>query len=90
MYFLPKAKLKVGILLKSYAPIANANFAETCFYLSIMLLASNGLYEIFQVGNTDVIGSLGIANYAFKEGREAFVNSQSYNSAYCCNDHRKT
>ena len=66
------AKLKVGKELKSDAIIADANCTKTCFYLSFLLLASSGLYELFQIAYIDIAGSLGIAYFAFKEGREAF------------------
>jgi hypothetical protein len=90
MYFLLNAKLKVGNALKSDAIIADANCTKTCFYLSIILLLSSGLYEIFEIGYIDVIGSLGIAYYAFKEGREAFAKSKSNSLACCCDDHCNT
>ncbi len=44
MYFLMSAKLQVGRRLNSDAIIADANCTKTCFYLSIILLASSGLY----------------------------------------------
>ncbi len=82
MYFLMAYKLKIGKRLKSDAIIADANCTKTCFYLSIILLAASGLYEIFQIGYIDIIGSLGIAWFAFKEGREAFEKAKS-NSLNC-------
>ena len=72
MYFRMRAKLNVGRRLNSDAIIADANCTQTCFYLSIILLASSGLYEIFHIGYIDIAGSLGIAYFAFTEGREAF------------------
>lgn len=86
MYALMKAKHKIGTKLKSDAIIADANCTKTCFYLSIILLASSVLYELFHVGYFDVLGSLGIAYYAFKEGREAFEKSRSNNLSCCCDD----
>jgi divalent metal cation (Fe/Co/Zn/Cd) transporter len=77
MYFLMNAKLKVGREMNSNAVIADANTTKTCFYLSFILLLSSGLYEIFKVGYFDILGSLGIAYYAFKEGRESFEKSES-------------
>jgi divalent metal cation (Fe/Co/Zn/Cd) transporter len=77
MYYLMNAKLKVGKELHSDAIIADANCTKTCFYLSFILLASSGLYEIFHIPYFDILGSLGIAYYAFKEGRESFEKSRS-------------
>ncbi len=86
MYYLMKAKLSVGRELKSDAIIADANCTKTCFYLSFILLASSGLYEIFKIGYFDVLGSLGIAYYAFKEGKESFEKSRSENLSCACDD----
>lgn len=84
MYFLMKAKLDVGHKLKSDAIIADANCTKTCFYLSFILLASSGLYEIFHIAYFDILGSLGIAYYAFREGRESFEKSRSEEIACEC------
>lgn len=85
MYYLMNAKLKVGKELNSDAIIADANCTKTCFYLSFLLLASSGLYELFQIAYIDIAGSLGIAYFAFKEGREAFEKAASETLA--CNCH---
>ena len=86
MYYLMNAKLEVGRELNSDAIVADANCTRTCFYLSIILLASSGLYEIFRIGYFDILGSLGIAYYAFKEGRESFEKSRSTNLSCSCDD----
>jgi divalent metal cation (Fe/Co/Zn/Cd) transporter len=72
MFVLMKLKLKTGRWLNSEAIIADANCTKTCFYLSFILLASSGLYEIFGFFWFDIAGSLGIAWFAFSEGKEAF------------------
>jgi divalent metal cation (Fe/Co/Zn/Cd) transporter len=86
MYYLMNAKLKVGKELNSDAIIADANCTKTCFYLSFLLLASSGLYELFHITYIDIAGSLGIAYFAFKEGKEAFNKSVSENLACSCHD----
>lgn len=86
MYWLMTSKLKVGKELKSDAIIADANCTKTCFYLSFILLASSGLYELFNIAYFDVIGSLGIAYFAFSEGKEAFGKVKSGNISCCCDD----
>ncbi|MCF8334984.1 MAG: cation transporter [Bacteroidales bacterium] len=83
MFFLMRYKLKIGKILNSDAIIADANCTKSCFYLSLILLASSGLYEIFQIGYIDTIGSLGIAWFAFREGREAFEKAKSGNFCGC-------
>lgn len=85
MYFLYKAKLKVGMRLNSAPIISDAHCTKTCFYLSFILLGSGVIYEIFKVPYIDAIGSLGIAWYAFKEGREAFDKARSKNMT-CTDD----
>ena len=77
MYWLMTSKLKIGKALKSDAIIADANCTKTCFYLSFILLAASGLYELFNIAYFDILGSLGIAYFAFKEGREAFEKANS-------------
>jgi divalent metal cation (Fe/Co/Zn/Cd) transporter len=90
MYWLMTSKLKVGKALNSDAIIADANCTKTCFYLSFILLASSGLYELFNIAYFDIIGSLGIAYFAFKEGREAFEKAKSGNLMCNCEEHAET
>lgn len=85
MYWLMTVKFKIGKALNSDAIIADANCTKTCFYLSFVLLGASGLYELFHIGYFDIIGSLGIAYFAFSEGREAFEKVRSGNLA-CCSD----
>ncbi|MDZ7624672.1 MAG: cation transporter [Ignavibacteriaceae bacterium] len=87
MYWLMTSKLKVGKALNSDAIIADANCTKTCFYLSFILLAASGLYELFNIAYFDILGSLGIAYFAFKEGREAFEKAKSGNLLCNCEDH---
>lgn len=86
MYWLLTSKLKVGKSLNSDAIIADANCTKTCFYLSFILLISSGLYELFAISYFDVLGSLGIAYFAFKEGREAFDKVKSGNLMCNCEE----
>lgn len=87
MYFLMKAKLKVGHKLNSSAIIADANCTKTCFYLSFILLGSSLLYHFFGIAWFDVLGSLGIAWFAFTEGREAFEKSKAEKMGCACGCH---
>ena len=90
MYWLMNSKLKVGKALNSDAIIADANCTKTCFYLSFILLAASGLYEILHIAYFDILGSLGIAYFAFKEGREAFEKVKTGNLACNCEDNCET
>jgi divalent metal cation (Fe/Co/Zn/Cd) transporter len=75
MYVLMTWKYRIGRKLNSEAIIADAGCTKTCFYLSIILLASSALYELVGIGWVDIAGSLGIAWFAFTEGKEAFEKS---------------
>lgn len=77
MYILYKQKSKAGKELSSEPIISDANCTRTCFYLSFILLGSSTLYELFKIPYVDAIGSLGIAWYAFKEGKEAFEKAKT-------------
>jgi len=84
MYLLMKTKLNVGKALNSNAIIADANCTKTCFYLSFILLGASGLYMLFRIQYFDTIGSLGIAYFSFKEGKEAFKKASTGNFACSC------
>lgn len=84
MWFLMRAKQNVGRKLNSAAIIADANCTKTCFYLSFVLLASSLLYEFTGIGWVDSVGSLGIAWFAFTEGREAFEKARTGNLSCGC------
>jgi divalent metal cation (Fe/Co/Zn/Cd) transporter len=88
MYFLYRIKLDVGNKLDSAPIISDAKCTKTCFYLSFILLASSTFYEILGIPFIDVFGSLGIAWYAFKEGKEAFEKARN-GKLTCCEDHCK-
>jgi divalent metal cation (Fe/Co/Zn/Cd) transporter len=85
MIILLKAKLRVGKKLGSQAIIADAHCTRTCIYLSIVLLSSSILFELLRIGFIDTIGALGIAWYAFTEGKEAFEKAKG--NVCGCSDH---
>lgn len=82
MWLLVWQKKKVGNSLQSDAILADANCTKTCLQLSVVLLVSSAGYEIFQIGSIDSIGSLLIAWFAFKEGKESFQKAK--NQMTCC------
>lgn len=86
MFWLMTAKLRIGKALHSDAIIADANCTKTCFYLSFILLAASGLYELFGIAYFDILGSLGIAFFAVKEGNEAFEKVKSGKFTCSCDD----
>lgn len=89
MYWLMASKMKVGKALNSDAIISDAQCTKTCLYLSLILLISSGLYELFNIAYFDVLGSLAIAFFAFKEGKEAFEKAESENLLCACGNDEK-
>lgn len=85
MYALYYYKMKIGEVLDSGPIISDAKCTKTCFYLSFILLGSSLLYEVFAIPYVDAIGSLGIAYYAYKEGKEAFEKARTRKIA-CVDD----
>lgn len=71
MWVLFRYKMKIGRSLGSDPIIADANCTKTCLYLSIILLVSSAAYELLRIGYIDVAGGLGIAWFAFREGKES-------------------
>lgn len=86
MYFLMRYKLNVGKKLNSDAIVADANCTKTCFYLSFILLISSLSYEILKISYLDIAGSIGIALFAYKEGKESFEKSKSEKLSCSCED----
>lgn len=85
MYFLMRKKLSVGRKLNSDAIIADANCTKSCFYLSFILLFASGLYEWLKIPYIDIAGGIGVAIFAFKEGKEAFEKAKSKTLSCSCN-----
>ncbi|MGQ3678320.1 cation transporter [Tenacibaculum discolor] len=83
MWILVVWKRKVGNQLNSVPILADANCTMVCVYMSIILLVSSGVYELFNIPYTDSIGTLGLSYFAFKEGRECFEKAKSDKNCYC-------
>ncbi|MBZ0328639.1 MAG: cation transporter [Altibacter sp.] len=83
MWLLVVWKRKVGTRLHSAPILADANCTLVCVYMSVILLISSGVYELFGIGYIDSLGTLGLAYFAFKEGRECFEKVKN-GSAACC------
>lgn len=83
MWILVVWKRKVGNQLNSAPILADANCTMVCVYMSIILLVSSGVYELFNIPYIDSIGTLGLSYFAFKEGRECFEKAKSDKNCYC-------
>jgi len=84
MFVLMRWKLSLGRKLRSDAIIADANCTKTCFYLSFILLASSVLFETTSIAWFDIAGSLGIAWFAFSEGKESFEKAKKKDIDCAC------
>ncbi len=82
MWALVYWKRRVGRELNSAPILADANCTVVCLYMSLILLVSSGLYEFAGIPYVDSIGTLGLAWFAFREGRECFQKANS--DTYCC------
>ena len=78
-------KIKIGKQLNSEPILADANCTKVCIYMSVILLVSSGLYELTHLPYIDAIGTLGLAWFSFKEGKECFEKAAS--DKYCNCDH---
>lgn len=84
MWALVVWKRKVGNQLNSAPILADANCTMVCVYMSVILLVSSGIYELFAIPYIDSIGTLGLSYFAFKEGKECFQKANSDDMHCCC------
>lgn len=84
MWALVYGKRKVGKQLNSQAILADANCTKVCIYMSIILLISSAAYELTRFLYVDIAGTLGLAYFSFKEGKECFEKAKG--NEHCC-DH---
>ncbi len=84
MLILIYGKIKTGKQLQSDAILADANCTKVCIYMSCILLASSGIYELTGFTYADALGTLGLAWFSYQEGKECFEKAAS--NKHCC-DH---
>jgi hypothetical protein len=83
MWALAFEKIKIGKSLHSDAILSDAECTKVCIFMSVILLASSGIYQLFRIPYIDSVGTLGLSYFAFKEGRECFEKARS-NKNCCC------
>jgi divalent metal cation (Fe/Co/Zn/Cd) transporter len=86
MWFLVSYKTKVGKALNSQAIIADAECTKVCIFMSVVLLASSGIYYFTKFPYIDSIGAIALAYLSFKEGKECFEKAKSDKHCVCGND----
>ncbi len=77
-------KKLVGKNLNSHAIIADANCNVVCVYMSLTLLASSFLYEVFSIPFVDAAGAIGLVYFSIKEGKECFEKARSMSDSCSC------
>jgi divalent metal cation (Fe/Co/Zn/Cd) transporter len=77
MWLLIRAKTDVGSKLNSDAILADVQCGKVCLYMSLVLLASSGVYEFTGFRYSDVIGAVGLSYFAYREGGECFNKAAS-------------
>ncbi|QLE01164.1 cation transporter [Galbibacter sp. BG1] len=83
MWILVLWKRKVGKELNSSPILADANCTLVCVYMSVILLLSSGIHELFGFPYVDSIGTLALAYFAYKEGKECFEKARSDKHCGC-------
>jgi divalent metal cation (Fe/Co/Zn/Cd) transporter len=81
MWALIYGKVKVGRQLNSQAILADAECTKVCIYMSVILLISSAVYHLTEFLYIDVVGSLGLAYFSFREGKECFEKARGKE---CC------
>jgi divalent metal cation (Fe/Co/Zn/Cd) transporter len=76
MYWLLRAKKRVGRQLYSEPIIADANCTKMCLYMSLVLLAASILYELTGFAYADAIGAAGLVYLSVREGKESFEKAR--------------
>lgn len=84
MWALMACKISVGRKVNSRAILADASCTKVCIYMSVVLLLSSTIYELTGFGYLDILGTLGLSYFSFKEGRECFENLKSGETCECC------
>lgn len=77
MLVLMYKKIKIGKQLNSEPILADANCTRVCIYMSVILLAASGLYELTHLPYMDAAGTLGLAWFSYREGKECFEKATS-------------
>ncbi|HAI76692.1 MAG TPA: hypothetical protein DCM08_10635 [Microscillaceae bacterium] len=86
MLFVIYSKIYLGKQLQSAPLVADARCAIICVYMSIILLVSSGLYELFRFYYIDAIGTLGLIYYAYQEGKECFEKAAGTHHCHHCHE----
>jgi divalent metal cation (Fe/Co/Zn/Cd) transporter len=83
MWALLYGKRTIGRQLNSAAILADAECTKVCIWMSMILLASSGIYEMTQFAHIDSLGALGLAYISYNEGKECFEKAKMNSHCSC-------
>jgi len=63
-------KRRMGKALNSEAILADAECTRVCVNMSIVLLTASAIYELTKIPYIDAVGTLALAYFSFREGKE--------------------
>ena len=86
MLVLIYGKINVGKKLNSEPILADASCTKVCIYMSVILLVSSGIYELTNLLYLDAAGTLGLAWFSYREGKECFEKAISHKHCGCDQD----
>jgi hypothetical protein len=87
MLLLIYGKIRTGKALQSPAILADANCTRVCIYMSCVLLASSAVYEFTGFAYADALGTLGLAWFSYREGKECFEKANDDSLCGCSHTH---
>ncbi len=80
-------KKSVGEKLGSKAILSDAECTRICIYMSLVLLVSSGIYALIKIPFIDEAGTLALAWFSFKEGKECFEKTR--HDTFCSCGHEQ-
>lgn len=83
MWNLKYWKQRMGKQLNSEAILVDAECTRVCINMSIVLLAASAIYELVKIPYIDAIGTIGLAYFSFREGKECFEKAKNNNYCFC-------
>jgi hypothetical protein len=83
MLVLIYGKVRVGNALRSQPILADASCTKVCIYMSVILLVSSAIYELTHLPYIDAAGTLGLAWFSYREGKECFEKAASNKHCEC-------
>jgi divalent metal cation (Fe/Co/Zn/Cd) transporter len=76
-------KRRMGKALNSDAILADAECTRVCVNMSIVLLTASAIYELTKIPYIDAVGTLALAYFSFREGKECFEKVKTNKICSC-------